>query len=225
MMAEAHPDAATAFLALGSNLGDRLGFLREARGRLLGSPLIGAGEVMSAPVYCTAPVDCPPGSDDFFNTVIAVPFGGDPLALLRLARETEAALGRPAERSRNAPRPIDVDLLAVGEIALDHPELQLPHPRLHQRRFVLQPLAEIAPDLVLPGREESAAELLAALDSAEPPSSLSPAMVNPSDPAPAPRLRLRLRLAPPSRRPSTPRRRRTKPLPSAPAKACGSSPA
>jgi 2-amino-4-hydroxy-6-hydroxymethyldihydropteridine diphosphokinase len=149
-------------IALGSNLGDRLANLRAARGLLL-SLATSPATWLQAAVYQTAPVGCPPGSPDFLNTVAELETALEPLDLLAQARRIEAALGRVSGMTRNAPRTLDVDLLYHGSAILAAPELTLPHPRLRVRRFVLQPLADIRPGLVLPGQTATVAELLANL--------------------------------------------------------------
>lgn len=155
-------------IALGSNLGDRLANLRAARDHLL-RLATGPATWLQAAVYQTAPVACPPGSPDFLNTVAELETGLEPLELLAQARRIEAALGRVSGMPRNAPRTIDVDLLYHGSAILASPELTLPHPRLCRRRFVLLPLADIRPELVLPGHTATVAELLASLpDDGEP---------------------------------------------------------
>jgi 2-amino-4-hydroxy-6-hydroxymethyldihydropteridine diphosphokinase len=149
-------------IALGSNMGDRLSALRAGLELLLErapeSRLLAA-----APVYETEPVDCAPGTQAFLNTVVEIQTSLDPVSLRRLTAAIERELGRPDHRARNAPRPLDLDLLYHGDMVLDHPELQLPHPRMTQRRFVLAPLADIRPGLVLPGRAASVRDLLDAL--------------------------------------------------------------
>lgn len=92
-----------------------------------------------------------------------------PADLLIQLREIESSLGRPTERRRNTPRTIDLDILYAGEQVLNGAELTLPHPRLTQRRFVLQPLADIHPKLILPGQDKDIATLLGELDSDEAP--------------------------------------------------------
>ncbi len=155
-------------IALGSNEGDRLRHLKEARHRIMRLPQIATdptATVLSAPVFETDPVDCAPGTAPFLNTVVEVactkPFR--PTDLLDELRTIEAELGRPTRRPRNASRTVDLDLLYAGELRVDLPGLTLPHPRLTQRRFVLGPLAAIRPGLVLPGQTRSVAELLDAL--------------------------------------------------------------
>jgi 2-amino-4-hydroxy-6-hydroxymethyldihydropteridine diphosphokinase len=149
-------------IALGSNLGDRLANLRQARQHVgdisgVSSPMLSSG------VYETEPVGTGPDSSTFFNAVIEVEFSGQPIALLEALQVIEATLGRPSKRPRNAPRTVDLDILYVGNLVLSNQEVVIPHPRLHLRRFVLEPLADIRPDLVLPGQQSSVAELLSAL--------------------------------------------------------------
>lgn len=154
-------------IALGSNLGDRLRHLRDARDQL--RAIAGPGILLQAPVYRTEPVACPPDSPDFYNTVIEIGFTGSAHDLLDATQAIELRLGRVAVPQRNAPRVIDVDLLYFGDQRIDSGRLDLPHPRLTARRFVLQPLADIRPDLVLPGTHLSIAEHLRRLESREPP--------------------------------------------------------
>lgn len=154
-------------IALGSNLGDRMAHLAAALEGLRGMAAAGAVEV--APVYRTEPRFCPPGSPDFLNTVVEIAWAGSAAALLERTRALETALGRVRGGTRNAPRTIDIDLLYVGDEVVDTTDLVLPHPRIGERRFVLQPLADIRPELVLPGWSVSVAERLEGLDSDEAP--------------------------------------------------------
>ena len=154
-------------IALGSNQGDRLANLKEARARitmLTPGNHPPAAPCLSAPVFETEPLDCSPEAGPFLNTVIEIgcPAPFSPTRLLRRLQGIENALGRPTHHPRNAPRPIDLDILYAGRFRSDRPGLTLPHPRLAQRRFVLEPLAGIRPDLVLPGETRSVAELLRA---------------------------------------------------------------
>jgi 2-amino-4-hydroxy-6-hydroxymethyldihydropteridine diphosphokinase len=155
-------------IALGSNLGDRLQYLQSAVEMIL-KGVRGAQLRAAAPIYETDPVDCPEGAGSFYNTVIEIAADTEPLALLGELRRIESWLGRPQEHGHHAPRTVDLDVLYADGLVLNLPELTLPHPRLHERRFVLQPLADIRPDLVLPGQTRSVAALLASLDSAEAP--------------------------------------------------------
>jgi 2-amino-4-hydroxy-6-hydroxymethyldihydropteridine diphosphokinase len=129
-----------AFLALGSNLGDREAALRAAVASL--------DEVVAvSPVYETAPVGGPGGQGPYLNAVVELDTDRSPRTLLALCRRLEAAAGR--ERAeRWAARTLDVDVLLVGDLVVDEPDLVVPHPRLWERRFVLAPLADLAPDLV-----------------------------------------------------------------------------
>ena len=154
-------------LALGSNLGDRLANLRAARDRLVALGPSGGGP-LQAPIYQTAPVQCPADSPDFYNTVVEIDYSGTPAELLAQTQRIEHQLGRAAAAERNAPRIIDVDMLYFGEVVLRSGSLELPHPRLTRRRFVLQPLADLRPDLKLPGDATSIAEHLSRLESDEP---------------------------------------------------------
>ncbi|MCB1236154.1 MAG: 2-amino-4-hydroxy-6-hydroxymethyldihydropteridine diphosphokinase [Verrucomicrobiae bacterium] len=150
-------------IALGSNLGDRLAHLRTARERLLALHEGADAEFLVSSVRETEPVGCPPGSGAFLNAVIEIVTTLDPFILLHEAQAIERRLGRPNQRAKNSPRTVDVDLLYAGDITLDDPRLVLPHPELRKRRFVLEPLAEIRPDLQLPGFDTSVAGLLEAL--------------------------------------------------------------
>lgn len=155
-------------IALGSNLGDRLANLRAATDclRAIATP----GEpFLTAPIYQTEPLLCPPGSPYFYNTAIELSFGGDAFELLETTKAIEKKLGRRDAAERNAPRVIDVDLLYFGDEIIDTEELALPHPRLGERRFVLTPLAAIRADLVLPGSKLTITERLTGLISDEPP--------------------------------------------------------
>lgn len=149
-------------IALGSNLGDRLAHLQSAIYRL-GEISENPGNLLCAPLYQTEPRFCPPGSPLFLNTVIEMDFAGTALELLEITQSLEIQLGRQRSEERNAPRVIDIDLLYFGDEVFDHQRLILPHPRIAERSFVLQPLADIRPDLVLPGQQKSVSELLASL--------------------------------------------------------------
>ena len=154
-------------IALGSNLGDRLANLESARKALREIATPGA-PFLQAANYQTEPLLCPPGSPFFYNSVVEIDYEGDAFALLELTQAIEKKLGRVGVHERNAPRVIDVDLLYFGNQIVDTESLILPHPRIAERRFVLQPLADIRPELILPGRTMSIRELLDSLESDEP---------------------------------------------------------
>ena len=150
-------------VALGSNLGDRLANLRTTRKAIL--QLAGVTPpILASAIYETEPIDCEPGAGKFLNAVLEFDYEGDPLELLKWLGELEQVLGRLPDHPRNVSRKIDIDLLYFGATKIDKKELQLPHPRMHLRRFVLQPLADIRPDLVLPNQTKTVRELLAQPD-------------------------------------------------------------
>jgi 2-amino-4-hydroxy-6-hydroxymethyldihydropteridine diphosphokinase len=149
-------------IALGSNMGDRLRNLHEAfrRVRVLGEP---RAQVLFSSIYETSPIASEPGTRCYLNAVMEIDFRGAPTILLQRVLEIERTMGRPSRRPRNAPRLIDLDILYVGNLVVNNPEITIPHPRLSERRFVLTPLAEVAPNLVLPGQNVSIEKLLARL--------------------------------------------------------------
>jgi 2-amino-4-hydroxy-6-hydroxymethyldihydropteridine diphosphokinase len=136
-----------AVLGLGSNLGDRLDMLQGGVDALSSAPDVRAIAVSS--VYETDPVGGPE-QGPFLNAVLIVETSLQPRMLLERALAVEDAFGRERD-VRWGPRTLDVDLLAVGESTLADPDLQLPHPRLHERAFVLVPWAEVDPDFAVPG--------------------------------------------------------------------------
>jgi 2-amino-4-hydroxy-6-hydroxymethyldihydropteridine diphosphokinase len=150
-------------IALGSNLGDRLDNLRAARQQICDLTDI-QPPVLSSAIYETDPVDCEPGAPKFLNAVVEFGYNGDPLQLLKKLKSVEDALGRKREHARNVSRKIDIDLLYIGDTKINDRELELPHPRMHVRKFVLQPLADIRPELILPRRAKTVRELLAQLN-------------------------------------------------------------
>lgn len=150
-------------IALGSNLGDRAANLLSASAAIAAVPGVTIALPPPPPIE-TAPVDCPPGAPAFLNTVLEVETALPPSELLARLREIEQSLGRLLDHPRNASRPIDLDLLYADDLSLNTAELTLPHPRIASRRFVLQPLAAIRPNLILPGQQKTVAELLAALE-------------------------------------------------------------
>ena len=131
---------ARAFLGLGSNLGDRVGYLRAAAAAL-------PDLVAVSPVYETEPVGGPDEQGAYLNLVAELDTPMGARALLSLCGRLEAAAGRVRE-VRWGPRTLDVDVLWVQDEVVDEPDLVVPHPRLWERRFALAPLADLAPDLV-----------------------------------------------------------------------------
>jgi 2-amino-4-hydroxy-6-hydroxymethyldihydropteridine diphosphokinase len=150
-----------AYVALGSNLGDRFVHLSAAIRRLRAEPGIRVHAVSS--FYATAPVNCPPGSGEFLNAVAAIETHRSPPDLLRLLLGIERQFGRMRSQP-NAPRTLDLDLILYDDCVLASEELTLPHPRMHERAFVMVPLAEIAPDTRHPVLKKTARELAAATD-------------------------------------------------------------
>ena len=136
-----------AYVGLGANLGDARAALASAQADLAALPDTTLLRVSS--VWRTAPIES--SGPDYLNAVVELRTALAPLALLHRLQAIELAHGR--ERPyRNAPRTLDLDLLVVEGLTLDTPELTLPHPRAHERAFVLAPLAELAPALMMPGR-------------------------------------------------------------------------
>jgi 2-amino-4-hydroxy-6-hydroxymethyldihydropteridine diphosphokinase len=125
-----------AYLGLGTNLGDRRAHLRAAVAAL-------PDVVAVSPVYETDPVGGPAGQGPYLNLVVALETERSPRELLDLAHSLEDAAGR-VRKERDGPRTLDVDVLLVGDLCIDEPDLVVPHPRLWQRRFVLAPLADLA---------------------------------------------------------------------------------
>ncbi|MBL8448812.1 MAG: 2-amino-4-hydroxy-6-hydroxymethyldihydropteridine diphosphokinase [Dechloromonas sp.] len=144
-----------AYVALGANLGDPVAAVQAAFDALAALPRTTLAARSS--LYRTAPVGLA-AQPDFINAAAALDTECSPLDLLAALLAVEASAGR-LRRERNGPRSLDLDLLLHGDTVLATPALTLPHPRLHLRAFVLAPLGEIAPDLVLPGRGSVAAWL------------------------------------------------------------------
>ena len=155
-----------AFVALGSNMESRFGSPQQ--NIILASQRIAAfsskPSVLSS-LWQTDPLDCPPGSAPFVNAVVAFlpAVTLSPQNLLSALQAMELEFGRQHGPVQNAPRPLDLDIIAFGSVVMQSPELSLPHPRAHERQFVLLPLAEIAEDFILPGQNTSATTLLQSL--------------------------------------------------------------
>ena len=153
-----------AFLGFGANLGMPLEQFRTARRALAAQPQI---EILAAsPLYRTPAVGGPAGQPDYLNGVLQIGTRLPPEQLLEHCRTLEDAAGRCRELHWG-PRPLDIDLLLYDELILDTPHLSLPHPRLHQRHFVLLPLVDLAPQQRHPLLRKTARELLEMLPAAE----------------------------------------------------------
>ena len=150
--------------SLGSNHGDLVANMRDAKRRILDSPNVVF--VAQSPLYETEPVGVAPEHAHlkFMNAVLVVDSAQSPEALLGRLHQFESDMGRRRVGDRNAPRPIDVDILYAGAEYIDSGGLIVPHPRWAQRRFVVQPLADVRPDLVLPGAGKTVKEILAELE-------------------------------------------------------------
>ena len=155
-----------AYISLGSNLGDSTGTIERAFTEL---QKLSVKPIQKSSLWRSAPVDCPPGSPDFINAVISLePFEGEtPESLLSKLQSVEVEFGRKQKDVLNEPRPLDLDIIAFGDEIRETIQLILPHPRWYQRRFVLEPLREIAPDDFLPGQSQSVIQLLSQLDTTE----------------------------------------------------------
>jgi len=158
-MALADENNRLAYIAVGSNMGESELTLASAMPRL---QALSTTPLMASRWIRTRPVNCPPGSRDFLNGAVAIrPYPGEtPESLLAKLQALEVEFGRTPKTVMNEARPLDLDLIAFGAERRDTPKLTLPHPRAAEREFVLAPLAEIAPDLTLPGINETVVQLL-----------------------------------------------------------------
>lgn len=138
-----------AFVGIGSNLDDPIGHVRRALREL--DEVVDSQCVAASSLYRSDPMG-PPGQPDYINAVAALDTDLSPLDLLHALQALEQTHGRVREGLRWGPRTLDLDLLLYGSQTIDLPELQVPHPGLHERAFVLYPLAEIEPQLVVPGK-------------------------------------------------------------------------
>jgi 2-amino-4-hydroxy-6-hydroxymethyldihydropteridine diphosphokinase len=156
------PSDQLAFLSLGSNQGDSAANVLRAFSALRA---LSSEPLLVSSLWETEPVDCPPGSPPFINAVVGVaPLPGEtPESLLDKLQRIESQFGRRSKQILNEPRPLDLDLVAFGKETRASATLTLPHPRAHQRRFVLAPLNELAPHLRLPGHPETVSQLLSSV--------------------------------------------------------------
>lgn len=165
-----------AIVALGSNLGNSREIILDAMAQL---QKLSDEPILKSSLWQTSPVNCPPDSPKFVNAIVGLKAGAgeSPESLLKKLRKLEIKFGRIQKKNLNEPRPLDLDLIAFekeirsaapkrGEGG-NTPELILPHPRAHLRKFVLQPLNEIAPELILPHQTKSVSQLLAELQTDE----------------------------------------------------------
>jgi len=154
------------FVALGSNLGNSREVLVTAIRRLQS---LSSEPLLKSSLWESTPVNCPPDSPNFVNAVVGlVPRAGEtPESLLAKLQTLEMELGRQSKKVFNEPRSLDLDLIAFGSEKRTSHFLTVPHPRAHERQFVLQPLAEIAPDLILPGQTQTVKKLLETFHSNE----------------------------------------------------------
>lgn len=162
------------FIGLGSNEGERLEHLSSAIRSLHTLPGVRVTQV--ATILETEPVGGPP-QGPYLNTVVELETGESPEALLTALQAIERQHGRVPSGERWGPRPLDLDLLLYDDLVMEQPALTIPHPRLHERRFVLEPLAQLAPELVHPVLRQPIAQLLEQFDRSTfhlPASSLQP---------------------------------------------------
>lgn len=152
------------YIALGSNLGDRANNIHLALEYLQD---LSDKELVTSSLWESEAVDCPEGSGNFLNSVVQLATSLTPRQLLVRLQEIEMKLGRSDKRAKNAPRTIDLDIVCHGNRVVADADLVVPHPRAKNRHFVLQPLAEIAPDLYLPGCDKTVSSLLSLLPSIE----------------------------------------------------------
>lgn len=145
-------------IALGSNLGDKSALLNQAIGHL--KEIHESGDFLISAFHETEPVDCAPNTPTFLNAVAELGTSLTPMDLLHRLQDLEILSGRPKNHTRNASRALDLDLLYCDEMTLLNPDLELPHPRMTERFFVMAPLAEICPDLQLPGWDKTCSEYL-----------------------------------------------------------------
>ena len=145
--------------SLGSNVGDRLTILESACDYLADA----FGGLRLSQVYETEPVGCPAGSPAYLNACVEVNTTMPAEEVLQLCMRIEKELGRTRNGVYGAPRTCDIDMILYGELQLNTPALTLPHPRAHEREFVLRPLCDIDPQLVLPGHTLNVSAMLAAL--------------------------------------------------------------
>jgi 2-amino-4-hydroxy-6-hydroxymethyldihydropteridine diphosphokinase len=154
--------AELAYIGIGSNLAtgqdEPVTLLQRAFAALA---LLSDYPVLVSSLWASTPVDCPPGSPRFINAVAALrPRQSSPRQLLASLQQIEDDFGRRRGPVRNAPRTLDLDILSFADVRMQELELTLPHPRMHERAFVLMPLLEITPDYCIPGMKRPASALV-----------------------------------------------------------------
>ena len=162
----AWPRVMPVYIALGSNLGDSAAYVKSAFANL---QKLSDKPIQKSSLWRSTPVDCPPGSADFINAAVAIDPSPEETSesLLVKLQGLESQFGRQPKVELNEPRPLDLDIIAFGEETRETIQLTLPHPRWHQRRFVLEPLSEIAPGAILPAQTQPVIQLLSELDTTE----------------------------------------------------------
>ena len=158
-MSCANPEMQRVIFSLGSNVGDRLAILENACDYLADV----FGGLHLSQLYETEPVGCPAGSPSYLNACVEVSTDKPPQEVLELCMRIEKELGRERNGVYGAPRTCDIDIIMYGELQLQSPTLTLPHPRAHEREFVLRPLCDIDPQLILPGHSLTVSAMLATL--------------------------------------------------------------
>jgi 2-amino-4-hydroxy-6-hydroxymethyldihydropteridine diphosphokinase len=154
-------DENTVFISVGANLGDKVANCRFGIARL--TALAGVSACVTSPFYRTAPVDYL-DQDWFVNAAVRLTTTIAPLDLLEHITVIQRAAGRVGDKIRFGPRRLDLDIIFYGQRVVQHPRLEIPHPRMHKRRFVLQPICDIDPKFVHPVRGQGIQTLLDQLD-------------------------------------------------------------
>lgn len=153
-------------LSLGSNMGDRLAYLREARRRIAALP--GVTDRGRSPVYETEPIGVAPEHQHlpYLNAVMLIESQAPAQDLLALTHQIEEIMGRVRGSQPNLPRPIDIDILYVGSTVIKDADLCIPHPRWAERSFVVKPLSDLRPNLLIPGATRSVKKIAESLPDA-----------------------------------------------------------
>ena len=154
----------TGYISVGSNIGDRENYCRQGISVLDSLSLVSVLEISK--FYMTEPVDYT-DQDWFVNAVIKIETGLDPVSLLKELKQIEADAGRVGKTIRFGPRKLDFDIILLGDLVLNTKNLEIPHPRMHKRCFVLKPFCDIGSDVVHPVFGKSIKELLANVNDGE----------------------------------------------------------